>query len=58
MTEVTNHVGWCVEIYSNAVGWIQFSDTFESAAEANAELDYLRRCTGNENLRVYEVLDL
>ena len=55
----TNGIGWCVEIYSRALGWNRCSDIFHTKDEAQHELTTLLRtglCGGPSNLRVYEVL--
>jgi hypothetical protein len=55
----TNHLGWCVEIYSRVLGWNRCTEVFQTKAEADYELYTMARIArygGAKNLRVYEVL--
>lgn len=55
----TNGIGWCVEIYSRALGWNRCSEVFQTKDEAQYELYTMVRIArygGAKNLRVYEVL--
>jgi hypothetical protein len=51
-----NGIGWCVEIYMFSRGWVQYSKTFRTKEEAQAECDGLQEMWKSCEYRVYEVL--
>jgi len=52
----TNHSGWCVEIYNEALGWEPVSVTFETEAQAEKLKVFMKRIVESDEFRVYEVL--
>lgn len=55
MKPATNGIGWCVETYLPAEGWVQASRTYGTEEEAQAVFACLPK-SDKPVYRVYEVL--